>query len=53
MKKRHSAEQNVAKLRQADLELGERLNVPQGCRQLGTSELTTYRWRNAQLPLSR
>ena len=45
MKKRHSAEQIVAKLRQADVELGKGLKVPEACRQLGISEQTYYRWR--------
>ena len=45
MKKRHSAEQIVAKLRRADVELGKGLKVPEVCRQLGISEQTYYRWR--------
>lgn len=45
MKKRHSAEQIVAKLRQADIELGKGLKVPEVCKQLGVSEQTYYRWR--------
>ena len=45
MKKRHSAEQIVFKLRQADVELGKGLKVPEVCRQLGISEQTYYRWR--------
>ena len=45
MKKRHSAEQIVAKLRQADVDLGKGLKVPEVCRQLGISEQTYYRWR--------
>jgi len=45
MKKRHSAEQIVAKLRQADVELGKGLKVPEVCRQLSISEQTYYRWR--------
>ena len=45
MKKRHSPEQIVAKLRQADVELGKGLKVPEVCRQLGVSEQTYYRWR--------
>ena len=45
MKKRHSAEQIVAKLRQADVELGKGTKVPGVCRQLGISEQTYYRWR--------
>ncbi len=45
MKKRHSAEQIVAKLRQADVELGKGLKVPEVCKQMGVSEQTYYRWR--------
>jgi putative transposase len=45
MKTRHSAEQIVAKLRQADMELGKGLKVPEVCKALGVSEQTYYRWR--------
>ena len=45
MKKRHSGEQIVAMLRQADVELGKVLKVPEVARQLGISEQTYYRWR--------
>ena len=45
MKKRHSAGQIVAKLRQADVGLGKGLKVPEVCKQLGISEQTYYRWR--------
>ena len=45
MKKRHSAEQIVGRLRQADVALGKELKVPEVCRQLGISEQTYYRWR--------
>lgn len=45
MKKRYSAEQIVAMLRQADVDLGKGLRVPEVCRQLGISEQTYYRWR--------
>jgi len=45
MKKRHSAEQTVGKLRQADVALGKGLKVPEVCRELGISEQTYYRWR--------
>ena len=45
MKKRHSAEQVVAMLRQADIGLGKGLRVPEVCKQLGISEQTYYRWR--------
>ena len=45
MKKKHSAELIVAKLRDADVSLGKGLKVPEVCRQLGISEQTYYRWR--------
>ena len=45
MKKRHSAEQIVSKLRQADVALGKGLRVPEVCKELGISEQTYYRWR--------
>jgi transposase-like protein len=45
MKKRYSAEQIVAMLRQADVGLGKGLRVPQVVKQLGISEQTYYRWR--------
>jgi putative transposase len=45
MKKRHSPEQIVAKLRQADVELAKGMRVPEVCKQLGISEQTYYRWR--------
>jgi transposase-like protein len=45
MKTRRSAEQIVGLLRQADVELGKGLKVPEVCRQLGISEQTYYRWR--------
>ena len=45
MKKRDGAEQIVVTLRQADVELGKGLKVPDICRDLGISEQTYYRWR--------
>ena len=45
MKKRHDAEQIVAKLRQADVDLGKGMTVPEVCKHLGISEQTYYRWR--------
>jgi putative transposase len=45
MKKKHSPEQIVAKLREADVALGKGLKVPEVCKQLGISEQTYYRWR--------
>ena len=45
MKKRHTAEQIVSKLRQADVALGKGMRVPEVCKELGISEQTYYRWR--------
>ena len=45
MKKQHSVDQIVSKLRQADVGLGKGLRVPAVCRELGISEQTYYRWR--------
>ena len=45
MKKRHSGEQIVAMLRQADIELGKGLKTPEVAKQLGISEQTYYRGR--------
>jgi transposase len=45
MKTRHRAEQIVAKLRQADGELGKGMKVPAVGKALGISEQTYYRWR--------
>jgi putative transposase len=46
MKKRHSPEQIVRKLRQADAELAAGASVPDITRRLGISEATFHRWRN-------
>ena len=40
MKKRHSAEQIVSLLRQADVDLGKGVTVPAVCRRLGISKQT-------------
>ena len=45
MKKRHSAEQIVVKLREADVDLGKGVTVPEVCKQMGISQQTYYRWR--------
>jgi transposase-like protein len=45
MKKRRSAEQIVGLLRQADVDLGKGLKVPEVCRKLGVTQQTYYRWR--------
>ena len=44
-KKRFSAEQIVAKLRAAEVELSKGQTTPQVCKKLGISEQTYYRWR--------
>lgn len=44
-RKRHSAEEIVNKLRQADVELGRGKPVSEVCRLLGVTEPTYYRWR--------
>ena len=46
MKKRHTPEQIVRKLRQADAELAAGTSVPEVARRLGISEATFHRWRN-------
>jgi putative transposase len=45
-RKRHSPEQVVRKLAQADRLLGEGKEVADVCRELQVSEQTYYRWRN-------
>ena len=50
MKKRRSAEQIVGLLRQADVDLGKGMNVPDVCRRLGISQQTYYRWRTKYGP---
>jgi transposase-like protein len=44
-RKRHSAEEIVNKLRQAEVELGKGKTIAEVCRQLGVSEPTYYLWR--------
>ena len=44
-KKRHSAEEVINKLRQADVELGKGNTVAGVCRLLGVTEQTYFRWR--------
>ena len=46
MKKRHTPEQIVCNLRQADAELAAGISVPEVARRLGISEATFHRWRN-------
>jgi putative transposase len=45
-KTRHTLEQIVRKLRQAEARLGAGATVPEVSRELGISEATFHRWRN-------
>jgi putative transposase len=45
MKKQHSGPQIVAKLRQADVLIGQGKSVPEVCREIEVSQQTYYRWR--------
>ena len=42
---KHTPEQIVAKLRQAEVELSKGLTIPKVCRKLGITDQTYYRWR--------
>ena len=42
---KHTPEQIVAKLRQAEVELSKGLTIPKVCRKLSVTEQTYYRWR--------
>ena len=44
-RRRHSAEQIVNKLREAEVQLSQGLTVKQMCRQIGVTEQTYYKWR--------
>jgi len=44
-KKRHTAEQIISKLREAEVLLGKGMKIAQVCRKLGVTEQTYYRWR--------
>ena len=44
-KKRHTAEQIISKLREAEVRLAQGTKLPQVCRGLGVTEQTYYRWR--------
>jgi len=43
---RHSPEQIIAKLREADALLGGGASIGQVCQKLGVAEQTFHRWRN-------
>lgn len=44
-RKRHSAEEIVNKLRQAEVELGKGRSIAEVCKHLSTSEPTHHAWR--------
>jgi len=44
-KRRHTAEQIISKLREAEVLLAKGTKVPPVCRKLGVTEATYYRWR--------
>src|SRR4051812_42704509 len=44
--KRHTPEEVIAKLRQAEADLAQGVNIAQVCQRLGVSEQTLHRWRN-------
>src|SRR5437879_2745473 len=45
-RKRHTAEEIVAKLRQVDVLVGQGRQVADAVRAIGVTEVTYYRWRN-------
>ncbi len=45
MQKKHSGPQIVAKLRQADVLIGQGKTVPEVCKEIEVSDQTYYRWR--------
>jgi putative transposase len=44
--KRHTAEEIIPKLRQAEADLAQSLTIAQVCQRLAISEQTFHRWRN-------
>lgn len=45
MRTRHTPEQIIPKLRQAEVDLGQGMSLAQVCQMLGVSENTFHRWR--------
>jgi transposase-like protein len=43
--RRHTPEQIINQLREAEVELGRGIKVPEVCKKLGIAEYTYYRWR--------
>ena len=44
-RKRYTPEQIIAKLREAEVELGKGRTVGEVCKQIGVTDQTYYRWR--------
>jgi len=44
--KKHTPEQIIHKLREAEIEISQGATVPQAARKIGVTEQTFYRWRN-------
>lgn len=44
-KKRHTAEEILGKLRQAEVLIGQGRTVGEACREIGVTEVTYFRWR--------
>jgi len=44
-RKRHTPEQVIRKLREAEVELSRGMKTPEVCRKIGITEQTYYRWR--------
>ena len=45
-RRRHTPEQIIRKLREAERMLGEGKTIPEAAKELGISEQTYHRWRN-------
>ena len=43
--KRHTVEQIISKLREAEVELAKGKKIPEACKRIGVAEQTYYRWR--------
>ena len=52
-RQRHTAEDIISKLREAEVGLAKGMAVPEVCRKLGVSEQTYYRWRKEYGGLTR
>jgi transposase-like protein len=45
-RKRHTPEQIINKLRQAEVEIANGATIAQVCKKIGVTDQTYYRWRN-------